>query len=303
MGGMSSLSFENLFPSDSGDGTDDQTHPASGRRSGRPPVAWSSALAQSIAAEQKLHDASPWVVSPLRRTLDVAVALTALILLMPLIVCAAILVRISSPGPVFFRQRRMGRNGTEFTLYKFRSMKPEDGSGSSITVMGDSRITSVGAFLRRYKLDELPQFWNVLRGDMGLVGPRPKLPHHEALHLTCRPGITGVATLAFHKEEEFLSAIPEEELEAFYELFVKPAKAQMDAEYMRTATFADDIAILWRTATSCLFSSRCATGPAECIAHYAARRNAPERVGYEPRRSGHTAMDSRAHVIGAGHEA
>jgi len=167
---------------------------------------------------------------------------------------AALMVRWGSPGPVFFRQRRMGRNGHEFTLYKFRSMCPRKDNNSCITVSGDVRITPVGALLRRYKLDELPQFWNVLRGDMSLVGPRPKLPHHEALRLACRPGITGAATLAFRNEEEFLSEIPKEQLEAFYESFVKPAKAHLDLEYMRTATFGTDLKILWRTATACLFS-------------------------------------------------
>ena len=149
----------------------------------------------------------------------------------------------------------MGRNGREFTLYKFRSMCPKKGSNSSITVSGDVRITPVGVLLRRYKLDELPQFWNVLRGDMSLVGPRPKLPHHEALHMACRPGITGVATLAFRKEEEFLSGIPEDQLETFYEMFVKPAKAKLDLEYMRTATLASDLKVLWRTASACLFAT------------------------------------------------
>ena len=191
----------------------------------------------------------------LRRALEIMAASLALIGFTPIMAIAAILVRWGSPGPVFFRQLRMGRNGREFTLYKFRSMCPKKGSNSSITVSGDVRITPVGALLRRYKLDELPQFWNVLRGDMSLVGPRPKLPHHEALRMACRPGITGVATLAFRKEEEFLSEIPEDQLEAFYETFVKPAKAQLDMEYMRTATLASDLKILWRTASACLFSN------------------------------------------------
>ena len=173
----------------------------------------------------------------------------------PIMIAAAVLVRLGSPGPIFFRQRRMGRSGREFTLFKFRSMCPVKGNNSSITVSGDARITPVGALLRRYKLDELPQFWNVLRGDMSLVGPRPKLPHHEALVMDCRPGITGAATLAFRNEEEFLSGIPEDQLETFYEMFVKPAKAQLDLEYMRTATFGTDLRILWDTASACLFSS------------------------------------------------
>lgn len=196
---------------------------------------------------------------------------------------AALLVRLGSRGPVFFRQKRMGRNGCEFTLFKFRSMRPEDGSGSSITVSGDSRITPVGAVLRRYKLDELPQFWNVLRGDMSLVGPRPKLPHHEALHMACRPGITGVATLAFRREEEFLSGIPEDELEGFYELFVKPAKATLDCDYMASATLVSDLVVLWRTAVSCL-SSTCNTVEelAEIVARHASERATPVPVHVQP---------------------
>lgn len=180
----------------------------------------------------------------------------ALIGFLPLMAFAALLVRLGSSGPVFFRQKRMGRNGREFTLYKFRSMSTDGGNanGSCITVTGDARITTVGALLRRYKLDELPQFWNVLRGDMCLVGPRPKLPHHEALHMASRPGITGAATLAFRNEEDFLSEIPEDQLETFYEKFVKPTKARLDLEYMRSATLATDLNILWRTLTACLFS-------------------------------------------------
>lgn len=300
---MSSLSFENLFPSDSGDKNDGQPRAALGRSSGRLPAAWVNPLVGEKAAQPTLSDSSPWVVSGLRRVFDVAVATTALILLLPLILCAAVIVRLDSRGPIFFRQRRMGRNGKEFTLYKFRSMNSEDTGGASITVMGDSRITRAGSFLRRYKLDELPQFFNVLRGDMGLVGPRPKLPHHEALHMTCRPGITGIATLAFHKEEQFLSGIPEDELEAFYEQFVKPAKAQMDLEYMRTATPVSDLRILWRTASSCFFCSEDSlTGPAESIAQYASQR-APERVGSFSHWAPHAGPETRAHVASLRNEA
>jgi lipopolysaccharide/colanic/teichoic acid biosynthesis glycosyltransferase len=218
-------------------------------------------------------------LSRTRRLLEGAAALAALIVLAPLMVLTAALVRLTSPGAVFFRQRRMGRNGCEFTLYKFRSMRAAEGAGSNITVVGDARITPLGAVLRRYKIDELPQFWNVSRGDMGLVGPRPKLPHHEALHLDCRPGITGVATLAFHREEEFLSGIPESELEAFYELFVKPAKANLELDYMRTATWTSDLRVLGRTAISCLLGPEDSlAGPAEIIARYAAERATSPRI-------------------------
>jgi lipopolysaccharide/colanic/teichoic acid biosynthesis glycosyltransferase len=216
-----------------------------------------------------------WVLSSTRRFQEAAIALLALLLFAPLMLLAAVFVRLGSKGPVFFRQKRVGRHGREFTLYKFRSMCVAGPSGSCITVVGDSRITPVGSFLRRYKLDELPQFWNVLRGDMGLVGPRPKLPHHEALHMEYRPGITGVATLAFRKEEEFLAGIPAEELEGFYEQFVKPAKARLDLEYMRTATFLSDLRVIGRTAASCLFGDESPAVPAEIISQYAVARPQP----------------------------
>jgi len=208
-----------------------------------------------VCRERMVSDASPWAKCILRRVVDCGAAAAALVLLMPILGFAAALVWLDSEGPVLFRQRRMGRDGKEFTLYKFRSMRIEEGGQRFITVSGDSRITRAGAFLRRHKLDELPQFWNVLRGDMALVGPRPKLPHLEPLHMTCRPGITGAATLAFRHEEALLSGIPQSEVEAFYERFIKPAKAKLDLEYMRTATFRSDLTILWRTFGACLTRS------------------------------------------------
>ena len=141
--------------------------------------------------------------------------------------------------------------GKEFTVYKFRTMYLTHRPGSPVTVKGDVRITPVGVILRRFKLDELPQLWNVLKGDMSLVGPRPKLPHHEGLHLLVRPGLTGAATLAFRDEEELLAAFPPEELARVYEEFVKPAKARLDYDYMLHATFISDLAILWKTVISC----------------------------------------------------
>lgn len=205
-----------------------------------------------LCKDRMLSHASPWAKSALRRAVDCGVAAAALLLLMPLLVFAAALVLVDSRGPVLFRQRRMGRNGGEFTLYKFRSMRIEEGQRTCITVSGDARITRAGVFLRRHKLDELPQFWNVLRGDMALVGPRPKLPHLEPLHMTCRPGITGAATLTFRDEEALLSGIPEKDVEAFYERFIKPAKAKLDMEYMRRATFRSDMGILWKTFGACV---------------------------------------------------
>ena len=271
---MGSLSFEDFFCSK----PDDRAESAV-RNSQSLPAAWSDPPLTNLVEMRTVSEASPWAKSLWRRLLDCSAAGFALAGFFPLMVIAAALVRLGSAGPVFFRQKRMGRNGKEFTLYKFRSMYLDSGGNSSITVSGDSRITPVGSFLRRYKLDELPQFWNVLRGEMSLVGPRPKLPHHEALHMTCRPGITGAATLAFRNEEELLSEIPEGDLEAFYESFVKPAKACIDLDYMRTATLWGDLKILWKTATSCFTSANSSIAePAEAITRYAPARVPPAKV-------------------------
>jgi lipopolysaccharide/colanic/teichoic acid biosynthesis glycosyltransferase len=200
-------------------------------------------------------EVSQWALSGVRRGMDVVLATVALTISLPFMGLAALAVRFSSPGPILFKQKRMGRAGNVFTLYKFRSMRLEAELSSHITVTGDSRITRTGSLLRKYKLDELPQFWNVLRGDMSLVGPRPKLPHHEGLHMLFRPGITGAATLAFRHEEQMLSQIPSEHLDAYYDQYVKPLKAKIDWEYMRSASLKSDLGILWQTA-KCCFSQK-----------------------------------------------
>ncbi|MGH9588346.1 MAG: sugar transferase [Acidobacteriaceae bacterium] len=203
-------------------------------------------------ARSPFAQSSPWVDSTGRRCFDFAMAAALLGLASPIMALTALLVRVTSPGPVLFRQSRAGRDRVPFTLYKFRSMHVNPDPGSPLTVDGDPRITRVGAFLRRYKLDELPQLWNVLRGDLSLVGPRPKLPHLEALDLPYRPGVTGVATLAFRNEERILSEVCESQVDAFYDRCVKPRKAHLDQRYMRSATLWSDLGLLWRTASSCI---------------------------------------------------
>jgi lipopolysaccharide/colanic/teichoic acid biosynthesis glycosyltransferase len=225
------------------------------------------ALLHFPSHEQYLPAVDAWIHSRRRRVFDFLVALAALLALTPLFLVLALLVLASSPGPIFFRQRRMGRNGSDFTLYKFRSMHASDASGSPITVIGDARITRVGVFLRRFKLDELPQFWNVLIGDMSLVGPRPKLPQHEALYLRVRPGITGPATLAFRQEEEVLASVPKHELDSFYHEVIKPSKAWIDMDYISRATFRSDLRLLSDTCTCCLGISQ-TRSTAEWIAIY-----------------------------------
>ncbi len=209
--------------------------------------------AEDRHSRSKTPTASPWVNSRMRRVLDFTVAALSLLFLTPLMAVCWLLVRFSSPGPVFFRQLRAGRDGKEFALYKFRSMRTHSFSTRpGHTVFGDCRITAAGAFLRRYKMDELPQFWNVLKGDMSLVGPRPKLAYHEAFRMPYRPGLTGPATLAFRQEERMLLEIPRDQVDEFYESVVKPIKAGLDIDYMENATLSGDIRLLWRTFDRCI---------------------------------------------------
>ena len=199
---------------------------------------------------------SAWSVSPVKRGIDLVFAVFALLVFWPLLAIAAVLVRYKSPGPVIFRQKRVGRDGVLFTVFKFRTMAIDAQSdGPSLTKRGDPRVTRFGGFLRKYKLDELPQLINVLRGEMSLVGPRPKLPHLEVMHMPFRPGLTGAATLAFRCEEEMLQDIPDDELEGYYCRTIKPLKAKIDWDYMREATLVSDLSLVYETAFCC-FSSR-----------------------------------------------
>lgn len=178
---------------------------------------------------------------------DCAVAALALIMLSPLMLMVALAVRLTSQGPILFRQTRMGRDGWPFEILKFRSMEVNCGGGPCVTKAGDARLTSIGAFLRKTKLDELPQLVNVLRGDMSLVGPRPKLPHHQTYTLRVRPGVTGAASLAFRDEERFLYHVPEHALDHCQINLLMPLKRELDEKYLAQATFLSDLAVLWRT--------------------------------------------------------
>lgn len=187
-----------------------------------------------------------------RRLLDMVAAVAGLVLLGPLFLAIAAAIKLDSPGPVFYRARRVGRHGQEFRLYKFRSMVADaDRRGPGITAAGDRRITRVGRFLRRTKLDELPQLINVLKGEMSLVGPRPEDPRYVALYtpeqrrvLEARPGITSAASLAFRHEEQLLSG---PDWEQVYRTQVMPAKLALDLDYLDRRTLASDLALIWRT--------------------------------------------------------
>jgi lipopolysaccharide/colanic/teichoic acid biosynthesis glycosyltransferase len=204
-----------------------------------------------VVAHQTL-DENAWSLSDGKRLFDFVAATIGFILFFPLMVLISIAIATTSPGPILFRQKRMGKRGMLFTIYKFRTMVDGAENGPCITVQGDSRITRVGALLRKFKLDELPQLINVIKGDMSFIGPRPKLPHHESLHMPFRPGITGAATLAFRCEEELLRRVPAGDLDFFYARTVKPLKAKLDWEYMQRATWWSDFGLLWCTLTACL---------------------------------------------------
>jgi lipopolysaccharide/colanic/teichoic acid biosynthesis glycosyltransferase len=191
---------------------------------------------------------SPWSRSAAKRAFDVTLVLATLPVVAPICLLIAVLVRISSKGPVFFLQKRVGLQGELFSIVKFRTMVHRGRRGKgSITRIDDARITPVGRLLRALKLDELPQFVNVLLGHMSLVGPRPRVPDQPAAPLTCRPGITGAASLAFAREEEMLAGIPAHQLNSYYAKRVVPVKQRMDAAYMARATFASDLSLLLLT--------------------------------------------------------
>jgi lipopolysaccharide/colanic/teichoic acid biosynthesis glycosyltransferase len=187
-----------------------------------------------------------------KRLFDVCGAGLALLLLLPLLLAVALWVRLDSPGPVFFRQERVGRHGALFRIHKFRTMR-HGASGLALTVGADPRITRAGAFLRRTRLDELPQFIDVLQGTMSLVGPRPEVPRYVAHYppalreraLAVRPGITDPASLDYIDEASLLAAAADPE-RAYIE-HILPRKLQRAAAYAEQATLATDVRVLWRT--------------------------------------------------------
>ena len=191
---------------------------------------------------------SSWCASNWKRGFDLLCIIPGLIIVSPVLGMIAIAVRLTSPGPVIFRQQRVGQNRELFTIYKFRTMvENSEAIGPGHTAKGDPRITFVGRVLRRFKLDELPQLYNVLRGDMSLVGPRPKLPNHDPAPMACRPGVTGAATLAFRDEARILCKVPAGRLETFYQEHIVPFKLRLDTDYMQVATLASDIGVLLAT--------------------------------------------------------
>lgn len=193
----------------------------------------------------------------LPRSLEFLIAFAGLVILFPVLAICAILVWRSSPGGIFFCQQRVGRGGKIFTLYKFRTMVVSNG-GLPITAANDCRITAVGRFLRKWKLDELPEIYNVLSGEMSFVGPRPEVPELVdftnpawSIILKARPGITDTVTLCLRNEEAVLATV--EDKESFYREVVQPYKINGYLEYLQKKSLKTDLRIIAQTLKVILF--------------------------------------------------
>lgn len=188
-----------------------------------------------------------------KRLFDIAAALAGLVLLAPLFALLALWIKRDSPGPVFFRQQRVGRHGQLFAIYKFRTMTTASAGAVQLTVGDDARITRAGRFLRRYKLDELAQLINVLQGTMSLVGPRPEVPRYVACYppavraivLSVAPGITDWAAILYRDESSILARAADPE-RAYLDTIL-PAKLDYYVRYVRERSFWSDLRIIFST--------------------------------------------------------
>jgi lipopolysaccharide/colanic/teichoic acid biosynthesis glycosyltransferase len=191
-----------------------------------------------------------------KRIFDALIAIIVMVVLSPILLICAIALRLDSPGPILFRQRRVGQYGKTFRIFKFRTMIDRRRKhGPNLTASGDARVTRVGKILRKTKLDEMPQLLNVLRGEMSLVGPRPEVPEYTMQYtpaewnvLAVRPGITGPASLAYIDEERLLASATDPE--EFYVTTIMRQKLQLDLAYCRKVSFWEDTKIILRTAAS-----------------------------------------------------
>jgi lipopolysaccharide/colanic/teichoic acid biosynthesis glycosyltransferase len=202
----------------------------------------------------------------LRRLFDVVFAACALLLILPAFLIISIMVYSDGGAPIFFRQTRIGLHGRPFLLYKFRKFGPaEPANGLAVTLANDRRLTKVGRILERTKLDELPQLWNVLRGDMALVGPRPESLNFADCFtgpfgdlMDHKPGIFGPAQARFRNESDYY--VPDENPEQLYRRLLFPAKATIDLRYYGTRTLVRDVAWIWRGITAVIHLTRVPPG-------------------------------------------
>lgn len=188
----------------------------------------------------------------IKRLFDIIVSSILLLVCSPILLVSATIVVLSTRRNFLFSQKRVGMHGKYFIIYKLRTMYDSKDNLSTITCDGDVRITPIGKWLRKYKIDELPQLWNVLKGDMSLVGPRPDVPGYadrlrgdERLILTVRPGITGPATLKYRDEEILLAAV--EDPQQYNDEVIFPDKVQLNVQYVREWGFSKDIKYLLKT--------------------------------------------------------
>ncbi len=189
----------------------------------------------------------------MKRAIDIVFSLFGLLMLLPFLPFVAILIKLDSRGPVFYRQERVGRDFRIFVIYKFRTMMVNaDRQGALITAAGDKRVTKVGSFLRKYKIDELPQLFNVLRGDMSFVGPRPEVSEYVELFksdyrklLTVRPGITDPASLKYSNEETILGM--SKASQDVYRNRILPEKIRLSSNYIDSHTLMTDLKLIVMT--------------------------------------------------------
>lgn len=194
----------------------------------------------------------------IKRIFDFIASLLGCIILIPVFAIIAILIKLDSKGPVFFKQKRVGEYGKEFEILKYRTMVVDaEKLGKQITVGNDCRITKIGRFLRKYKLDELPQLFNVLKGDMSLVGPRPEVPKYVNLYnederavLNVKPGITDFASIEYRDENEILGSV--ENPEEYYINIIMKHKLQLNLKYIDNNNLFLDIKIILKTLLKCL---------------------------------------------------
>lgn len=190
----------------------------------------------------------------MKRTVDICISLLILAFFLPFGLLLMLFISLESAGGVFYLQERVGRNGQLFKLIKFRSMRPNADKGSQITIGNrDPRITRTGYFIRRFKLDEFPQFINVIKGDMSIVGPRPEVPHYVKLYtaeqkkvLAAKPGITDYASLAYFNENEILAKATDPQ--KVYLEQIMPAKIELNQRYLSDPSLYKDFKIIWLTA-------------------------------------------------------
>ena len=188
-----------------------------------------------------------------KRVFDIVACVTAVLVLCPVWLCIGLMVACGSKGGAFYRQTRVGRNGKEFKLLKFRTMRKDaDKIGGLITVGEDNRVTRVGRFLRKYKLDELPQFLNIIKGDMSIVGPRPEVPKYVALYderqrrvLSVRPGLTDYASIEYISENELLAQSPDPDKTYIEEIM--PAKLELNLKYIDSQSVMEDLRLIFKT--------------------------------------------------------